>query len=172
MNLDQWECQEGMSLKDISYLELWQPLFRWSKIMMTKLSPHSTSFWHLVAATPQKQDGNFIMCDYTTYRVYNFHRHAKKQRNAQTLICNICGKNFKSHKGLKLHILEHLDSFKYRCTVCKRDTMLDLRRRFTSPRTRKRRSICVEKGIDILKISFTTRGTFIWASSMSIASAK
>ena len=78
------------------------------------------SFRQLSSSTPQKQGGKFTskLYDYSTVRLYNFQRHGAKHVVSKTLLCNVCGKDFKSQKGLKLHILAHQDKFKYKCKVC------------------------------------------------------
>ena len=56
------------------------------------------------------------ICHYQTKRRFNHQRHMLTHSEmAACLLCYICGKKFKSEKGLNLHRLKHEDSFKFRC---------------------------------------------------------
>ena len=95
------------------------------------------SFRQLSSSTPKKQDGKFTceLCDYSTVRLYNFRRHGVKRVVSKTFLCNVCGKDFKSQKGLKLHILAHQDKTNTNAMCVAKGTTSDRLLRYISAHT-------------------------------------
>ena len=61
------------------------------------------------------------VCHYQTRRRFNHQRHMQTHSEmSKEFLCHICGKKFKSEKGLNLHRLNHQGISKFRCNVCKK----------------------------------------------------
>ncbi|XP_050436519.1 zinc finger protein 91-like [Adelges cooleyi] len=59
-------------------------------------------------------------CDKKFYMVANLYKHKKIHQTTTRMVCNICGRSYKSDRYFRIHLRDHENPEKYKCLICGR----------------------------------------------------